>query len=88
MSNLLDILSVFTERSVDDLVKEYEELQYGSFKDVVADAVIEGLSRLRRAYKELEDGEVERIMTMGALDARTRAEETMTSVRAAVGLNA
>ena len=88
VSNLLDILSVFTERSVDDLVKEHEELQYGAFKDVVAEAVIEGLSGLRRTYKDLENEEVERIMTMGALDARTRAEETMTSVRAAVGLNA
>ncbi len=88
ISNLLDILSVFTGRSVDDLVGEHHDLQYGSFKDVVAEAIIEGLSRLRQAYKELDDHEVERIMTMGALDARRRAEETMVAIRKAVGLNA
>ena len=88
ISNLLDILAVFSERSVDSLVDQYADVQYGTFKDAVADAVIEGLSPLRQTYKALEDPEVERIMTMGALDARTRAEQTMARIRTAVGLNA
>ena len=88
ISNLLDILAVFSERSVDSLVDQYADVQYGTFKDAVADAVIEGLSPLRQVYKALEDPEVERIMTMGALDARTRAEQTMARIRTAVGLNA
>ena len=88
ISNLLDILSVFTERPVQELVDEYAGAQYGTFKDVVADAIIEGLSPLRQGYKELDDREVERLMTMGALEARTRGEQTMTQIRKAVGLNA
>jgi tryptophanyl-tRNA synthetase len=40
VSNLLDILAVFSGRSIDSLVDEHHELQYGYFKDVVADAVI------------------------------------------------
>ena len=88
IANLLDILAVFTERSTDDLVAEHADAQYGTFKDVVADAIITGLSPLRLAYKELDDREVERIMTMGALDSRTRAEQTMARIRKAVGLNA
>ncbi len=87
VSNLLDILSVFTDRTVDQLVTEYADAQYGTFKDVVADAIIEGFSALRQTYKSLEDTEVQRLMTMGALDARTRAEHTMSEIRRAVGLN-
>ena len=86
ISNLLVILSVFTERTVDDLVAEYADLQYGTFKDVVTDAVITGFSPLRQAYNELDDREVERLMTMGALNARTRAEHNMAQIRTAVGL--
>ena len=86
ISNLLTILSVFTDRPVDDLADEYSGQQYGAFKDVVADAIIERLSSLRQTYKSLEEPEVERLMAMGALDARTRAEQTMAIVRKAVGL--
>ena len=88
ISNLLNILAVFTGRSVHDLVSDHADAQYGTFKDVVADAIIEGLSPLRQTYKSLDDQEVERLFTMGALDARTRAEHTMAEVRRAVGLNA
>lgn len=88
ISNLLDIMAVFTGRSPEELATEYANAQYGTFKDAVADATIEGLSSLRQAYKSLEDREVERLMTMGALDARTHAEHTMAEVRKAVGLNA
>ena len=37
---------------------------------------------------ELDDAEVERIMTKGALEARTRAEGTMVEIRKTIGLNA
>ena len=87
VSNLLNILAVFADRTVDDLVTEYADVQYGTFKDVVADAIIEGFSPLRQTYKSLEDVEVERLMAMGALEARARAEQTMSEVRGAVGLN-
>ncbi len=86
ISNLLDILSVFAQRSVDDLASEYATSQYGTFKDAVAEAVILGLSPLRQAYNHLDDDEVEQLMTDGALEARARAEQTMVRIRKAVGL--
>ena len=86
ISNLLEILSLFTDRSIDDLVNEHNAMQYGGFKQLVADAVVEGLTRIRTNYKNLEDGEVGRLMTKGALDARMRAEEQMVEVRRLVGL--
>ncbi len=86
ISNLLEILSIFTERPIDDLVTEYGSMQYGVFKQVVADAIVEGLAPIRSVYQALDDGEVKRIMAKGMLDARMRAEETMVDVRRRIGL--
>ncbi|MFW2339465.1 MAG: tryptophan--tRNA ligase [Acidimicrobiia bacterium] len=88
ISNLLDILSIYTGESVDALVDEYADAGYGVFKQAVADAVVEGLAPIRTAYNALDDQEVSRIMARGALDARTRAEQEMADVRTKVGLGA
>jgi tryptophanyl-tRNA synthetase len=88
VSNLLDILSLFTRRSIDDLVDEYHDTQYGHFKITVAEAVVEGLSPVRSAFQAFDDEEVTRIMVKGALDARTRAEGEMASVRRKLGFDA
>ena len=88
VSNLLDILSLFTGRSVDALVQDNRATQYGHFKATVAEAVVEGLSPIRTAFKALDDEEVSRIMVKGALDARMRAEGEMASVRKKLGFDA
>ncbi|MGH9053609.1 MAG: tryptophan--tRNA ligase [Acidimicrobiia bacterium] len=88
ISNLLEILSLFAERPIEELEKEYRESPYTAFKEVVAEAVIAGLAPIRKAYRELDDEEMARLMQKGALDARTQAERFMVSVRKRVGLNA
>ncbi len=88
ITNLLDLLAVFTGRPVGELVDEYRDEPYGHFKERVATAVIEGLSPIRQTYNGLDDEEVSRLMAKGALDARTRAEQSMTPIRARVGLSA
>ncbi len=85
VSNLLEIMSQFTGRSIDDLVAEYHDTLYGHFKDAVADAVIEGLAPIRDAYTALADADVEALMLDGAKVARERAEDSMASVRAKMG---
>ena len=87
ISNLLDILSAFTGRSVRQLAEEHRSAGYGRFKQTVAEAVISGLSPVRRAYLDLDDHDVERIMSEGAEEARTRAEETMIGVRRLIGIS-
>jgi tryptophanyl-tRNA synthetase len=86
ISNLIEILSFFTQRSIPDLEAQYADMGYGPFKGAVAEAVAEGLTPIRRRYKELADSEVTRIMQKGALEARARAEATLASVRKKVGL--
>jgi tryptophanyl-tRNA synthetase len=86
ISNLLEIMSTFTGRSIDDLVDEYADAGYGRFKDAVAEAVIAELAPIRSAYQNLDDNEVARVMRRGALDARTRAEGFQQIVRQVTGL--
>jgi tryptophanyl-tRNA synthetase len=87
VSNLLELFSLFTGRPIPDLVDEYAGGGYGRFKLAVAEAIIDGLTPIRTRFKRLEDGEVARIMERGALDARSKAEKWMASVREAVGLS-
>jgi len=86
ISNLLEIMSDCTGTPVADLVDTYANAGYGRFKDAVAEAVVATVDPIRRRYRNLEDGEVTRVMQRGALDARTKAEGYQQQVRKAVGL--
>jgi tryptophanyl-tRNA synthetase len=88
ISNLLEIMATFTDKSIDDLVAEYGSSGYGRFKEAVAESVIAGLAPIRSAYQQLENEEVARVMRRGALDARTRAEGFQQIVRQVTGLAA
>jgi len=86
ISNLLELFSFSAGRSLSQLEMAYAEAGYGRFKEAVAEAVVEKLTPIRARFKAMDDDEVARIMQKGALDARTRAEATMVSVRRSVGL--
>ena len=87
VSNLIEIVSLFSDAPVESIEAEYGSSGYGRFKEVVAEAVVEGLAPIRRAYREIDDAEVDRLMQKGALDARTRAERYQQAVRKRVGLS-
>lgn len=87
VSNLLELLSYFTGEAVAKLETQYRDSGYGVFKQAVAEAVIDGLTPIRTAFKRLDDQEVSRIMQKAALDARQKAEGHMSTVRAKVGLS-
>ncbi len=87
ISNLLTIFSVLTDRSVDDLVAEFADQQYGHLKvalgEVVGDFVQQFGSRTREL---LEDrGELDRILAEGAARAREVAVPTLAAVYEASG---
>lgn len=87
VSNLLEIFSYFSGRTIDDLVSEYGDGGYGVFKVAAAEAVAEGLKPIREAYEGMSDAEVEKVMAAGAEKAKSSAEATMSLVRSAVGLD-
>ena len=87
ISNLVEILSIFTSQTVDEVVGEHRDMPYGHFKELVAEAVISGLAPFQDAYHGLSDEDVLRTMAAGAATGRERASETMAEVREVTGLS-
>ncbi len=87
VSNLVEIFSVFSGRSIEDIVGEFANAGYGRFKLAVAEAVVEGLRPIQEAFNGLSDAEAAAIMAGGAERARVSADVTMGLVRDAVGLD-
>ncbi len=85
ISNLLDIMSGCTGRSIDDLVADYAATGYGVFKDAVADAVIEEIAPFRETYRGIANDDVRRVLHDSGIRARELAAEYMKGVRSAVG---
>jgi tryptophanyl-tRNA synthetase len=87
ISNLMEIYSLFTGSSMDQIEADYGRGGYGRFKEAVAEAVVAGLTPFREAFEALDDGDVDRIMVEGAEAARGPAEEHLEEVRRRVGLS-
>ena len=88
ITNLLTILSVATDRSVDALTEAYAGKGYGDFKADVAQAVVELFAPVRSRYAELvaAPDHLDAVLAAGAARAREVAVETMAAVRERVGL--
>jgi tryptophanyl-tRNA synthetase len=87
VSNLLTIYSALTERSIDDLVKEYDGRGYGDLKGDLADIVVELVTPFRNRTLELLDdtAQLDAILDAGAEKARAVAERTLADVYERVG---
>lgn len=87
VSNLLDILSGVTGKSVAELEAEFEGQMYGHLKGAVADAVSGMLSELQERYHRFRNDEayLQQVMRDGAAKARARAQETLSKVYEAIG---
>ena len=88
ISNLLSLLALSTQRSVEDVVGEFAGGGYGTLKTAVADAVVERLDPIRQRTQELlkDPGELDRILGAGADKAEARANATLARVQHALGL--
>ena len=87
VSNLLDILSAVTDKSVAELEKEFEGKMYGHLKTAVADEVSNLLAGLQERFYQYRNDEalLDEILRQGAEKARARAKETLAKVYEAVG---
>lgn len=87
VSNLLDILSGVTGKSIAELESEFEGKMYGHLKGAVADAVSEMLTELQERFHHFRNDEalLKRIAAEGAEKARRHAKATLDKVYEAVG---
>jgi len=86
VSNLLNILSASTGRSVAELESKYKNKSYADFKSDVAEAVITVLEPLQRKFDNFEDKDVIQVLRDGAGKVAPTAQETLARVKKTVGL--
>ena len=88
LANLLTLLAVTTEQSIEAVVSEYESSGYGSLKDATADAIIACLSPIQERYADLSSDlkYVSGQLNQGAERARSLSSPVIARVRERAGL--
>ncbi|HZP72373.1 MAG TPA: tryptophan--tRNA ligase [Gaiellaceae bacterium] len=79
VSNLIEILSVATGRSIPDVEAGYDGRGYGDLKSDVGEAVVELFAPMQKRYAELrrDEPELRRLLRIGAEKARATSEPTL-----------
>jgi tryptophanyl-tRNA synthetase len=79
VSNLIEILSVATGRTIPEVEAGYDGRGYGDLKTDVGEAVVELFRPVQERYAELraDEGELRRLLRMGADKARATAAPTL-----------
>ena len=87
IKNLLTIYSIFSGKSIDEIVKEYEGEGYGKFKGDLAEVVVEGLRPIRERYEEIRNDKeyLEHVYKDGADRAENKARRILRKVYKKVG---
>ncbi len=88
ISNLLTIYSLFSEKSLKEIEKEFKGKGYEDFKKSLAQLLIEKLEPFKTKQKELSKKEeyLEKILDGGAKKAKVLAQSTMKEVSQKMGL--
>ena len=88
VSNLMQIYSAITSKTMDEIEKEFEGKGYGDFKMAVANSVVDRLKPIQEKYKELLGNReyLEEIYTQGAENARKIASKTLREVKDKIGI--
>ena len=79
VSNLLEIMSVATGKSIEALEQRFVGAGYGDLKDAVGESVVELLSPIRERFEALraDERELQRLLSVGAEKARRASEPTL-----------
>jgi tryptophanyl-tRNA synthetase len=87
VSNLLNIYSSVTGKTIDEAVADFKGCGYGDFKATVADAVVAELEPIQKKFKEYSSDKayLEKVMKEGAEKASYIANKTLRKVQKKVG---
>lgn len=86
ISNLINIYSALTNKSIDEIENEFKDANYGTFKKYVCDVVIEELSKIREKYFEyLNSDIIDKILEEGRQKSRTYAKAKYEAVKNKIG---
>jgi tryptophanyl-tRNA synthetase len=79
VSNLIEVLAVATGREIPEVEASYDGSGYGDLKTDVGDAVVELFQPVQERYAALrsDEGELRRLLSVGAEKARATARPTL-----------
>lgn len=87
ISNLLEIYSSFSDKTIKESETEFAGINYGKFKEAVAEVVISGLRPIQKRYQQLQgSGELSQILEEGAQKAREISSQKLKEVYQKIGL--
>ncbi len=75
ISNLINIYSALTDKSISDIEEEFKDSNYGNFKKVIADTVVEFVLNIKKKYEYyLNSSKLDEILDSGIKKARMLAK--------------
>jgi len=79
VSNLLEVMSVATGETIDELTRRFADAGYGDFKEAVGESVVELLAPIQERFEALRADErrLQHLLAMGAEKARRTSEPTL-----------
>lgn len=86
ISNLLIIYSLLSDKSIQELEKQYIGSGYGDFKKDLAELVVEFLKNFQEKYDKIKDDDVREILDNSAEQIRPIASDLMERVREVIGV--
>jgi tryptophanyl-tRNA synthetase len=88
ISNLIEVMATIRGTEPASVELDFDGAGYGSFKQAVADTVVEYLAPVRERYAELrvDEAALEATLAAGAERARAMAGETLADVRERMGV--
>lgn len=87
ISNLLEILSIFTNKTIKELELQYSNSGYGDFKNDVAEIVGQELEKIQASYNQFIQGStIDEILETGASNARNHARKKLSKVERKIGI--
>ena len=87
ISNLLEIYSIISGKTIEELETMYEGKVYGDFKKDLAEVVGDELQRIQDRYNEILDGDyLDKILEAGAEKARRIARKKLAKVERKIGI--
>ena len=87
ISNLINIYSSFTNKTIKEIEDEFINQNYGTFKKEVADVLCENIEKIQKKYNEIINSkELDEILNKGREKTRQIAKEKYNIIKQKVGL--
>jgi len=87
ISNLIELMTVVTGKSIPEVEATYEGTGYGRFKEDIAEGIIELLEPIQARYRTLraDATELDRLLALGADKAREASAPTLAQMYERMG---